>query len=282
MEKPEVAEAAAFSVAKGISERALSRRKEAAIAQISTVMTQTAVDTGVAEEPAVPLPPLINADFAEWAADYSGPKFNMIHCDFPYGVGMHNSDQGAGASFGTYEDGEDVYWSLLATLTRSMENVVADSAHLLFWFSMDYYQRTKECLESIGWVVNPFPLIWHKSDNTGILPDPKRGPRRIYETAFFCARGDRQLATGSHGQGPVANSFSFPGGNKTLHMNEKPVEMLRHFFRLCVDEYTTFLDPTCGSANALKAAKALGAGSILGIEKDVNFYNVAWEAFYVK
>lgn len=283
MEKPEVAKAAAFSVAKGISERALSRRKESALAQVSATIAQTAVDTGVSEPiPEILQPPLINEDFTEWAADYSGPKLNMIHCDFPYGVGMHNSDQGAGGAFGTYEDGEEVYWNLLATLTRSMENVVADSAHLIFWFSMDYYQRTKECLESIGWGVNPFPLVWLKSDNTGILPDPKRGPRRIYETAFFCSRGDRQLATGPHGQGPIANAYACRGGDKTLHMNEKPIEMLRHFLRLCVDEYTVFLDPTCGSANALKAAEALGAGSVLGIEKDVNFFGVAWEAYYVK
>lgn len=281
MDKPEVAKADKFSVARGISERAASRRKEAAVAQVSTVIQQTAVATGVSENlVVVKHPPLINEDFAEWAADYSGPKFNMIHCDFPYGVGMHNSDQGAGAAFGTYEDGEDVYWQLLGTLTRSMENVIAESGHLIFWFSMDFYTKTKENLESIGWTVNPFPLIWHKTDNTGILPDAKRGPRRIYETAFFASRGDRQLATGPHGQGPVANVFGCAGGVKTLHMNEKPVEMLRHFMRLCVDEYSVVLDPTCGSANALKAAESLGAASVLGIEKDVNFFGTSWEAYY--
>lgn len=283
MDKPEVATADKFSVAKGISERAASRKKESALASVGVAVAKVAASAGIAPEPEAPaqrIPPLINEDFAEWSANYSGPKFNMIHCDFPYGVGMDKSDQGAGTAFGTYADGEDVYWNLIATLTRSMDNVIADSAHLIFWFSMDYYQRTKESLEAVGWSVNPFPLIWHKSDNTGILPDPKRGPRRIYETAFFAARGDRQLATGSFGQGPVANVYACGGKDKSLHMNEKPVEMLRHFMRLCVDEYSAVLDPTCGSANALKAAEALGAASVLGIERDVNFFARSYEAYY--
>ena len=162
----------------------------------------------------------------------------------------------------------------------AMDNVVAESAHLIFWFSMDFYGETLDYLEDMGWKVNPFPLIWMKSDNVGILPDPKRGPRRIYETAFFCSRGDRLLATGRHDQGPVANAFAFAGRGKSIHMNAKPVEMVRHFMRLCVDDYSTVLDPTCGSANALKAASALGAPTVLGIERDPEFYQLARDAYY--
>lgn len=280
MDRPEVAQAAQFSVARGISERQASRRKESAQAAITQVMADAAVEAGIPEEPTVLQVPILLADFREWSTTYAGPKFNMIHCDFPYGVGMHNSAQGAGDAFGTYADTEDTYWHLVATLTRAMENVVAESAHMIFWFSMDYYARTKEALEVMGWYVNPFPLIWHKSDNTGILPDPKRGPRRVYETAFFASRGDRQLATGQHGQGPVANSFAWAGGDKEVHMNEKPVAMLRHFMRLCVDEYSLVLDPTCGSGNALKAAEGLGAGTVLGLEIDEQFYARAVEAYH--
>src|SRR5690606_9324370 len=113
--------------------------------------------------------PIINYDFRKWVEEYEGPMFNFIHCDFPYGVGMDKSDQGAGAEFGTYEDSPDVYWELLDTLAVAMSNVVSNSAHLMFWFSMDYYQLTLEKLTDMGWRVNPFPLIWTKSDNTGII-----------------------------------------------------------------------------------------------------------------
>jgi DNA modification methylase len=38
-----------------------------------------------------------------------------------------------------------------------------------------------------------------------------------------------------------------------------------------VDENTIMLDPTCGSGSAVRAAEALGAPRILGIELDPEF-----------
>ena len=63
-------------------------------------------------------------------------------------------------------------------------------------------------------------------------------------------------------------------------MNEKPIAMLRHFLSMLVDEYSFVLDPTAGSANALKAAQSLGAASVLGLEKNTEFYNRAVEAYF--
>lgn len=270
----QVAEADKYSTARNIVKRKADRAATAATERVNNLTTT--VITGLDEEPTTkPQAPLLNEDFHEWAAAYCGPKFNMIHCDFPYGVGMQRSDQGAGQEYGTYADDPDVYWKLLGTFAMAMDNVVAESAHLIFWFSMDYYEDTLERLTAMGWRVNPFPLVWVKSDNTGIIPDAQRGPRRVYETAFFASRGDRLLTPA----GARANAYSHPGRDKSIHMNEKPVEMLKHFMTMVVDEYSFVLDPTAGSANALKAAKLLGAGRILGLERDPEFYSRAVEAW---
>jgi DNA modification methylase len=42
-----------------------------------------------------------------------------------------------------------------------------------------------------------------------------------------------------------------------------------------VDEYTEMLDPTCGSGTALRAAEALGARRVVGIEIDKEFVDRA-------
>jgi DNA modification methylase len=63
-------------------------------------------------------------------------------------------------------------------------------------------------------------------------------------------------------------------------MNQKPVAMLRHFFRMTVDEYSRVLDPTAGSGNALKAATGLGAPTVLGLERNLDFFNTAKEAYF--
>ena len=153
-----------------------------------------------------------------------------------------------------------------------MDNVVAEHAHLIFWHSMKFHADTKLELERMGWTVNPFPLIWHKSDGSGIAPDPQRGPRQTYEAAFFASRGDRKITQ----EGCVANSFAHPGRrDDAIHVSEKPYAMLRHFMRMVCDEYSNVLDPTAGSANALKVAEDLGAASVLGLEQSADFYETA-------
>lgn len=270
-----IAKADKFSTALNIVERENSRKQASAIERIGATVAEV-VSLPDEEPPVVEgkKVPLLNEDFHEWAAAYSGQPFNFIHCDFPYGVGMHKSDQGAGQEYGAYADSPDVYWNLLGTLAMSMSNVVAESAHLMFWFSMDYYTETKKLLEDMGWKVNPFPLIWLKSDNTGIIPDANRGPRRIYETAFFASRGDRKIVQAK------SNAYAYPGREKSIHMNQKPVVMLKHFMGMFVDEYSFVLDPTAGSAGALKAAEALGAGRVLGLEKDREFFTRSYEAYH--
>lgn len=62
-------------------------------------------------------------------------------------------------------------------------------------------------------------------------------------------------------------------------MSEKPRPMLRHFFRMFVDEHSRVLDPTCGSGNALRVAHDLGAAFCLGLEKEKEFFDRAVTAW---
>jgi hypothetical protein len=62
-----------------------------------------------------------------------------------------------------------------------------------------------------------------------------------------------------------------PAGMARQHDNlgarfGRPQPMLRHFFEMFVDEHTIMLDPTCGSGTALRAAEALKAKYVLGVE----------------
>lgn len=247
----------------------LKRKKER-----ERTSTLAAID---GEKPDAKRVPLLHADFHEWASAYTGIKFNLLHCDFPYGVNADKQQQGSNtAMHGGYADGPEVYYKLLDTFEMAMSNVVADHAHLIFWFSMDYYQLTFDRLTKMGWRVNPFPLVWHKTDNTGLLPDPQRGPRRIYETAFFASRGDRLVVQA------VSNCYGHPGKDKEIHMSEKPQPMLHHFFRMVCDANSVMLDPTAGSANALKVAEKLGANYVLGLEKDKEFFDRSYAAYHAE
>jgi len=114
----------------------------------------------------------------------------------------------------------------------------------------------------------PVPLTWMKTDNKGILPDPKRGPRQITETALMASRGDRHIIRA------VSNAYGAPT-TKENHQSEKPEPMLRHFFQMFVDENTRMFDPTCGSGSALRAAESLGAKQVLGLEINPDYAEAA-------
>jgi hypothetical protein len=40
---------------------------------------------------------------------------------------------------GGYDDSPEVYWELLQAFRDNLDNFCAESAHLMFWFSMDNY-----------------------------------------------------------------------------------------------------------------------------------------------
>lgn len=268
----EVIEAPRFSTAANFAARRAERQKTAVLRDLrqtslptsaeSDVVTEEGVEalTQSAEPVSTRRANILNTDFMHWSKEIQEVPFNLIHCDFPYGVNAGDtSGYSSAKSHGGYKDSKDIYFSLLEAFCNRLDNFCAPSAHLIFWFSMDYYQETLDQLRAAGWSITPFPLIWYKSDNTGILPDPQRGPRRIYETAFFGSRGDRKVVR------PVGNATA-GGVTKDFHMSEKPVHILEHFFRLVVDETTTLLDPTCGSGNSVKTAEMMSANYALGLE----------------
>lgn len=229
-------------------------------------------------EQSLPLPetkqkpiPYLNESFLSWAATpYLGPKFNFLHCDFPYGINFDKHNSGATALLGGYADTPELYQACLAALASCMSDRVAESAHLMFWLSarIEIVWETTKALEAMGWKMNPVPLIWHRSDNAGILPDPQRGPRQIYEVCLFGSRGDRKIVQA------VSNLYPHPK-TKEVHASEKPRPMLQHFFRMFVDESTIMLDPTMGSGNSILAAEEASAKSVLGLEIDKEIFGNA-------
>ena len=93
-----------------------------------------------------PVPPpadVICASFLEWAPLYSGPKFNLVHCDFPYGVNLFTGGKFTPAQEGHYDDSKDVYFALLECFCKNLENFCSLSAHVIFWYSREHEDATR-------------------------------------------------------------------------------------------------------------------------------------------
>lgn len=264
-----VAQAPALNKAINVITRTKEREENNALSDIID-----SIGTGTPPPPVEHEDPILLESFHAWAPFYSGPKFNLIHCDFPYGIGLDDSDQLQvdGTAHQTYEDDAKTFWDLLETLAVHRDRFISHSAHLIFWHSMKeelYLPMRKFFAERLPeWTFDDYPLVWLKSDNRGIAPDVERRPRRIYETALFGWRGERKLVKlGS-------NAYPAPKENGA-HPSAKPEPVLRHFFSMVCDKHTRCFDPTCGSGSALRAAESLGASSILGLEMDPTFHKDA-------
>jgi len=220
--------------------------------------------------PSEPEPSVLLANFLEWAPTYTGPKFNLIHCDFPYGSGAFSGPQSGKDKWEAYEDTPQLYWQLIVCLGQNLDRIMAHEGHLMFWFSMEHYTETLRAFAKVAPSLefNTFPLVWLKSDNVGVLPDPRRGPRRVYETALLASREDRPIIRA------VSNAYAAPT-NKAHHPSTKPEPVLKHFFAMLVDDQTTLLDPTCGAGSALRAAECLGAKRVLGLEINEEYASAA-------
>lgn len=208
-----------------------------------------------------PVLDIIQADFHKWAAEYDGPKFNFIHVDFPYGLNIDKSAQAQSENWEGFEDRPEGYFSLMHAFIKNYEKFGAACSHIMWWFSMTYYEETVKQFRDAKFRVDSFPLIWLKSDMGGIIPDPKRGGRRVYETALLISCGDRFVAHST------PNGHASPQGKKT-HLSEKPQPVLRHFFRLFIDESSSVLDPSVGSGNALAVAEEMKAQRVFGLDLD--------------
>lgn len=216
---------------------------------------------------------ILHESFLNWAPKYRGPKFNFLHIDFPYGVDLFSGPQGRGAEpTAGYTDTESTYQTLLACLCGNLDRIMSISAHMMFWLSAD----TKIVGETLAYFAkhapslafHKFPLVWTKGDNTGIASDPRHGPRHTYELCLLASRGARQVVQ--------VKADAYQGSiDRTLHPSTKPEPMLRHFMTMLVDEGTSMLDPTCGSASSLRAAESLGASRVLGLEYDEQYVEPA-------
>lgn len=210
-------------------------------------------------------------NFIDWAAAYSGRPFNLIHCDFPYGLDMGGANLQASSvrweeAGGRYQDDEEYAREIFLAFTRGSKRFMADNCHVVFWLAHKFLPTTMRIFANLGWDVCEVPLIWHKSGGEGIAPDVRRQPRRTYEIALFATRGDRRIAK-------VKAASISAALTKNHHLSEKPLEVVTHFLEMLVDDTTEILDPTCGSGTALEAAITLGCKRAIGF--DLNPAHVA-------
>ena len=97
-----------------------------------------------------PAKSILQESFLHWAPKYTGRKFSLIHCDFPYGVNLFAGPQAGGNRHFEYDDSKEVFFRLLRTLCENLDRVMSISAHLLFWYSEKHGREARAMFQDLA------------------------------------------------------------------------------------------------------------------------------------
>jgi hypothetical protein len=218
--------------------------------------------------PPAPACPIHHTTLAAFTASWTGSRFNLIHCDPPYGIDRDTSNgQGSRQDTLKYTDTEEDFWNYLSDLSIFCTNHAADSAHLLLWLPPDLW-RVAAVMEQLHdlfptWKLDPTPFIWQREDSAGVAPAPAYSGRRTYEWAIILNQGSRKIVQVRD----MLHTCAY-GRNQRIHESEKPFSLIRHFASMYVDSTTIAIDPTAGSGRPLQAIHSLGAAQVIGLERE--------------
>lgn len=267
--EPKLREASSWKSAYDLLASRQRKQQESIIEDVLSAIEDIPIAPGEPAPPPRPAVPVSTSfaalgSFLDWAPTYEGRRFNLIHCDFPYGLNMDSANlQGSSDRWnitdGRYDDSPELFDALTRVFFDNQDRFIAGSAHCIFWLAHKNYGKIASRFRYYNWTVCDVPLIWHKSDNAGIAPDVRRQPRRTYEIAIFATRGDRNITK-------VKSASVASPTTKEHHLSEKPIPVVTHFLEMLTDEYTELFDPTCGSGTALEAALRLGAARAYGLD----------------
>jgi site-specific DNA-methyltransferase (adenine-specific) len=195
---------------------------------------------------------LIHGDANIELAKLSKNTFDVIITDPPYGVNIDGYASLQGGVDHHYDDSPQVLEELLHTFSTEFFRVTKPEAHLYMFCDYTWFEIIRAKLYPL-WYVWPRPLIWHRSDSTGMLPRPQHGPRRNYECILYAIKGDKRVQF-------VGNDvISLPSdkGLTETTAARKPVDLYVELLRRSVVPGNQILDSCAGSGPVFDAAERL-------------------------
>lgn len=241
LDKPEVAKAKsadeAFKVLKKLEER--ERNVELAATVGATFSAE--------------LHELYNADCIEWMEKYSGPGFDVILTDPPYGMGAHEFGDAAGKLANIdhqYNDSYENWQRLMQQWCPLSFKLAKPQAHAYVFCDIDRFHELKVLMEQAGWYVFRTPFTVFKTDS-GRVPLPEMGPRRQSEWLLYAIKGKKPVT------GIVGDVIPCQADANMLHGAQKPVALYQNLLQRSVRPGDTVLDSFGGTGTVIPAAHIL-------------------------
>lgn len=181
-------------------------------------------------------------------------SFNLVLTDPPFGIGADERTAGSAISdTSAYEDDKQKYEYLL-TMLPDVYRVMKDNSILIWFLGHSWLQRVKDDLETAGFLVDPVPIIWDRSDGRTFTVRPDRWFAKGYDIAVHAIKGSPKLAI--TGKSNVLRVPPVPQSEKDI-LFERPVDLYAELIRRTTIEGEVVADFFAGSGSCPAAAASL-------------------------
>lgn len=203
------------------------------------------------------------------------PTFDHIICDPDYGVsaerlatkGWSPDSSSAGVAQSSIEDSlADLKRFLSASFTATRDN-----AFCVFFYDLDHHEKLMSMAKAVGWAVQRWPLIWHKTDFHGNAA-PGSNFCKNMEYAMVLRKPGAQLQSVQ-----TSSIFSLPSERASKQFNHpfaKPEALWTKIFSAVAIKGQRVFDPFMGSGSSCVAAIRYGLHA-QGMELNPDHYNNA-------
>ena len=205
-----------------------------------------------------------------------------IITDGPFGINYDNQKPASGAHE-AYEDSPESYRKRTNILAHHMYRIIDTDGFLVWFLGHDHLDWTRELFRSVGFKVDPVPLVWDRSDGRCHTNRPDRWFGKGYDIALHCVKGEPQMINRSRNRGKngSGNVFRYKGVDPKdkEHIVERPIELYEDIISCMTLEGEMVVDLFAGSGK-ISAACAKLKRQHFAIEMNPNHVALAIQNIY--
>jgi DNA modification methylase len=224
-------------------------------------------------KPAVSIPltsSFFNVNSLQFMQELPDEKFDHVITDPDYGVSVERleaSVSGSAAGVAQYsieESLKDMY-----EFIDQSYRLVKPNGFLVFWYDLDHHEKLQTIATKIGWAVQRWPLIWHKTDYRSNAA-PQYNTTKNMEYVMLCRKPKAVLVKAQN-----SSIYQCATGLITKELGHpfaKPYEVWQWLYNMCCLKGQTVYDPFVGRGSSAIAGAKWGLRPV-GSETNPDHYH---------
>jgi DNA modification methylase len=216
-----------------------------------------AVEPGTQARVVVPLTKMFyNDDFRKAAYQFQDGYFDHVITDIPYGIDMDNLDQYKNIGDVKTEHEVEVNVDLFEPFLQTSFRLCKSGGFCVFFYDLDWHEYLQSTAETIGWKVQRWPLIAHKTSACR-NSTAQYNFTKTYETAMVLRRDEQTVLRKQ--QSDSVRDFDF-SAERRLYNNQfaKPFELWKWIYDAVTIPGQKVWSPFCGEMSECRAAVNCG------------------------